>query len=109
MKISCSIGELNMVHYHTMLEKYAYNRMLIRLLGKHSYKELIRQYFFDDIIYFMTERDYSEALTVEFDMEIQSEEFGLKNTISIEGSTCEYYEKDNNDGINEEKLKMELH
>ena len=41
----------------------------------------------------MTERDYSEALTVEFDMEIQSEEFGLKNTISIEGSTCDYYEK----------------
>ena len=60
--MSCCIGEFHMVHYHTMLRKYSYHRMLMFLLGKHECKELIRKYIFTDMNSVMTEHDYNESL-----------------------------------------------
>ena len=57
----------------------------------------------------MIERDYSEALEAEFDMEIQSEAFGFNITLSIEVSTCEYHNKYHNYENNEGKVKMDFH
>ena len=42
--------------------KYAYNRMLLCLLGKHEYKNIIREDFLAEKNDVMTERDYAEAL-----------------------------------------------
>ena len=58
------------------------------LLGKNECKYLRREDFLADNNAVMTERDYTEALKAEFDMEIQSEEFGFNRTLSIEGSNC---------------------
>ena len=41
-KISCYIVEFHMVHYQSMLKKYAYHRVLIFLPGKHECKKLRR-------------------------------------------------------------------
>ena len=57
----------------------------------------------------ITEHDHAEALKEEFDMEIQSEEFGFNCTLSIEDSTCEYQNKDHNDVSNEGKVNMSFH
>ena len=54
----------------------------------------------------MVERDYAEALKEEFDMEIESEAFGFNRTVSIEGITCEYHDKDFNYASNEINFKM---
>ena len=43
-KISCSIGEFQMLHYNPILNNYAYLRMLMCLLGKHECNELLLQY-----------------------------------------------------------------
>ena len=56
--------------------------------------------------YVMTKRGYDGSFKVEFDMEIQSETFGFNCNISIEGSTCEYHDKDPNDISNEVNLKI---
>ena len=53
----------------------------------------------------MIERDYAEVLKAEFDMAIQSEEFGWK-LLSVEGSTYEYHNKYHNDVSNEGKVKV---
>ena len=45
-----------------MLKKYAYHRMLLCLLGKHEYKNIINQAFLVDNIAVMIECDYAEAL-----------------------------------------------
>ena len=42
-------------------------------------------------------------------MEIQSEEFGFNRTISIEFSTYEYHNRDNNDERNQGKVKIYFH
>ena len=39
-----------MVHYHPMLNKYAYDRMLIFLPGKYEFKKLRRQEFLKTLI-----------------------------------------------------------
>ena len=57
----------------------------------------------------ITENDYSELLKEEFDMEIQSEAFGFNCTLSIEGSTCEYHNKYQNDKIYQGRLNMYFH
>ena len=61
-EILCSIGEFHMVHYQPILEKYAYHRMLIRLIEKHECKELQIKVFISDIIDVTIERDFYEAL-----------------------------------------------
>ena len=81
--MSCSIGELHKLHYQPMLKKYAYHRMFLCLLGKLEWKYLRREYFLAENNDVITERDYSEALKAEFDMEIQSEAFGFNLNISI--------------------------
>ena len=45
LKMSCYIGEFNMVNYYSVLNKYACCRVLICLLVKHECKDFIRQYF----------------------------------------------------------------
>ena len=57
----------------------------------------------------MTERDYTEALKAEFDMEIQSEEFGFNRTLSIEGSNCQYHDKDHKNVSNDGNLRMDFY
>ena len=57
----------------------------------------------------MTERDYAEEFKEEFDMEIQSEEFGFNHTLSIEDSACEYHNKYQNYVRNEGKVNMDFH
>ena len=57
----------------------------------------------------MTERDYAESLKSKFGMEIQSEAFGFNRNLSIEGSTCEYHNKQHNDEINEGNMKIDFH
>ena len=52
----------------------------------------------------MTEPSYAEALKAEFDMIIQLDAFGFNRTISIEVSTYEYCDKDNNVVINERNV-----
>ena len=47
-------------------------------------------------------------MKAEFDVEIQPEAFQFNHTISIEGSICEYHNKDNSDVRNHEKIKMYL-
>ena len=42
-------------------------------------------------------------------MEIQSELFGFNRTISIEGSTCEYYNNDHNGESNQGKVNIDFH
>ena len=42
-------------------------------------------------------------------MEIQSDTFGFNRTLSKEGSTCEDHNKDQNDEINQGKVKMDFH
>ena len=71
--------------------------MLLCLPGKHEYTHTRNEAFLEDNNAVMIERDYAEALMAEFDMEIQSEAFGFNHTLSIEGITCEYYEKGRND------------
>ena len=56
----------------------------------------------------MTEHEYDEALKEKYDMEIQSEVFGFNRTLSIEGSTCEYHNKDHNAISNEGKVEMDF-
>ena len=36
LKMLCYIGEFHMVHYQPILNKYAYHRILLCLLGKHE-------------------------------------------------------------------------
>ena len=50
----------------------------------------------------MPEHGYAELLKEYFDMEILSEVFGFNRT-------CGYNDKVNNDGSNEENVKMEFH
>ena len=103
-KISCYIDEFYMVHYQPMLKKYAYHWVLMCLFSKPEHKELISQAFFNDI-----KLDYTQAFKAEFDMEIQSQAFGFITTLSIEGSSCEYNDKDWNDRINEVNVNMDFH
>ena len=56
----------------------------------------------------MRHRDYDELLKAEFGMEIQPEAFGFSHNFSIEGSTCEYYDKVLNDARNEANVKMDF-
>ena len=51
-------------------------------------QEVRKTSYFSDINDVMTEHDCDEALKAEFDMEIQSEEFGFNRTPLIEVSTC---------------------
>ena len=44
-KIVCSIGEFHKVHHRSMLNKYAYHRTLVFLLGKMSAKLLEMKLF----------------------------------------------------------------
>ena len=91
-----STGEFHKVHYQPMLKKFAYNKMLLCLLGKNECKYFRREAFLDDNNAVMKERDYSEALKSEFYMEIKSESFGFNCNLSIDRSTCEYHYKDHN-------------
>ena len=56
----------------------------------------------------MTERDYAEAFKAEFYMEIQSEAFGFKHTLSIQSINFEYQNKCHNDVRNQGNLKIDL-
>ena len=83
--------------------------MLFCLLGKHEWKNIRRWYVLADNSAMMIKIEYAEALKVEFDTEIHSEEFGFNRTFSIEGSTCEYHNKYQNDVSNQGNVKMDLH
>ena len=72
-------------------------------------QEVKKTIFFDVNNIFMIEHDYVESFKAELDMEIKPEAFFVNHTISIEGITCEYYDKDYNDVSNEEIFKMDLH
>ena len=72
-------------------------------------KKLRNEAFLADKNSLMIEHDYFEALKAEFDMEINSEEIGFECTIPIEGSTCEYHNKNHNDEKNQVKVKMYFH
>ena len=61
-KISCSVGKFHRLHYHPMLKKYAYHRMLLCLLGKRECKNLRNGYFLAVMNSGMTKRDYAEEL-----------------------------------------------
>ena len=49
-KIACYIGIFHMVNYNPMLEKYAYHRMILCLLGEHECNDLRREFFWLEII-----------------------------------------------------------
>ena len=68
-----------------------------------------REDFLDDNNAVMTGHDYAEVLKAEFDMEIQSEEFGFNCNLSIEGIPCEYHNKHHNYVRNKGKMKMNFH
>ena len=57
----------------------------------------------------MLKGDCAEALKAEFDMEIQSEEFGFNCTLLIEVSTCQYRNKYHNCVSNQGKVKVYFH
>ena len=82
-KMSFYIGEFNTVRYQPMLKKYEYHRMLIFLLGKHECKNIRREAFLAEKNAVVKERDCAESLKEEFDIEIQSEEFGFNRNLSI--------------------------
>ena len=42
-------------------------------------------------------------------MEVWSEAFGFNHTLFIEGSTCEFHDKDHNDVSNEVNVNMYFH
>ena len=60
--ISYYIGECHKVHYLPMIKKYAYHRMLLRLLAKIECKYLIREAYLSENNYVMIESDYDETL-----------------------------------------------
>ena len=78
------------------------------LLGENERKYLRREAFFSDNSAVMTEHDYVETLKAEFYMENQSEAFGFNRTLSIEGITCEYHNKDHNGIRNEGNVNMDF-
>ena len=86
--MSCSIGELKMIHYQPILNKYAYHRMLLCLIGKYGWKNIRNEAFLEDNNDVTIEHDYDKTLKEAFDMEIQSETFVSNPTLSMEGSTC---------------------
>ena len=104
--MSCYIGGFQKVHNQQMLKKYEYHRMLFCLLGKYKCKKIRHVYVLEDNNAVMKECDYNEALHTRFNIEIQSEEFEFKHTLSIEGSTFEYHNKYHNDESNQGKVKM---
>ena len=57
----------------------------------------------------MTEHDYYEALKENGNMEIQLQQFGFNENISIEGSTCQYHDKYHNDVSNDGNVKIYFH
>ena len=81
--MSCSIGEFHKVQYQPMLNKFAYHNMLLCLLEKQECKNIRNEIVLADMNIVMTERDYTEALKAEFDIEIKSEAFGFNHNISI--------------------------
>ena len=56
------------IHYKSILNKYAYHRVLLCLLGKYDCKNYRNETFLEDMNVLMTELDYSEALKAEFYM-----------------------------------------
>ena len=55
--------EFHMVHYQTMLNKYAYHRILLCLLEKHKCKRLIRFFSRNNVV--MIECDFAEEFKAE--------------------------------------------
>ena len=51
-----------------MLKEYVYHRTLLCAIGKHGCKNIRREYFLEESIDVMIERDYDESLKEEFDM-----------------------------------------
>ena len=60
--MSYYVGEFHKLHYQPMLKRYAYNIILLCLLGKHQFKNHIREDVLTDKNDVTTERDYAEAL-----------------------------------------------
>ena len=71
--MSCYIGEFHKVHYQPILKNYTYHRIILCLLGKDGFKNIIWEAILADNNVMMTEFDYDEPLKIEFDMEIESE------------------------------------
>ena len=53
-------------------------------------------------------KDYAERLSAIFGTQIQSEYYGTKSSLSIEGVAMEYYEEEEDDGIENSQKEYQL-
>jgi hypothetical protein len=77
--------------YLPALEKYAYHVPHVQILGKNYCGELRQERFRRNPGWVKTKRDYAERLSAKFNMEIQSDHFGNGRSLSIEGSSVEFF------------------
>mgnify|MGYP000211327405 FL=1 len=79
-------------HYLPMLEKYAYHRHHIILLGKYETSEDRKNALRPGDV--ETTRDYAERLSFELNHEIMSQHFGNSLSLSIEGASVRFFKQE---------------
>jgi hypothetical protein len=111
----CAMGTFHAKYYQPALEKLAYHRPHVRILGK-SCCGSARFEAFKRKPSVRTRRDYAERLAAAFNLEAQHEHFGNGRSLSMEGSSVETFCKAAVDAylagvwqMKEEELKMAFH
>jgi len=85
------IGEFHEKFYLPLLEKLAYHNFLVVALGKNVSGKYRQKAFRQMKRVLKIRRDYAERLLASFAMEVQSDHFGNGRTLSMEGSSVEFY------------------
>ena len=86
----CPIGTFLKEHYLPAMEKLAYHRPHVQILGK-DHCAGARRVAFRHRPSVRTRRDYAERLAAAFNLEAQHEHFGNSRSLSIEGSSVETF------------------
>ena len=93
--------EFMLLHYLPMLDKYAYHRHHVILLGKYETAEDRKKALRPGDV--ETTRDYAERLSFEFNNEIMSQHFGNSLSLSIEGASVRFFKKKDIDSYQNDK------
>ena len=88
--MECAIGTFHTEYYLPSLEKLAYHRPHVKILGK-GYCGAARLAAFKRKPSVRTRRDYAERLAASFNLEAQAEHFGNGRSLSMEGSSVETF------------------
>ena len=113
--MECAFGTFHTDYYQPSLEKLAYHRPHVKILGK-AYCGAARLAAFKRKPSVRTRRDYAERLAASFNLEAQAEHFGNGRSLSMEGSSVETFCKASVDAylagvwsMDEADLKMVFH